>query len=71
MIGKKSLSDIRANILKAFSKAGLSPDAWMDKQISRATRAQPNLAEIETLTLVRDGLRSGGTKKQRSRARSR
>lgn len=70
MIGKKKLSEVRATSLKAFDKAGISPDALLDHQHNKATRGKRNRAEIETLTLVRDGLRSGARRKQRSRARS-
>lgn len=71
MIGKKKLSEIRASLVKACAKAGIDPAVWMDEEISKAHRAKPrNNAEIETLTLVRDGLRSTAKRQRRSRARS-
>ncbi|HJT31110.1 MAG TPA: hypothetical protein VJ783_03510 [Pirellulales bacterium] len=71
MIGKKKLSEIRAGIVKACAKAGIDPAVWMEEEISKANRATPrNKAEIETLLLVRDGLRAAGSNKRRVRARS-
>lgn len=71
MIGKRKLSEIRAGLVKACAKAGVDPAVWMEQEISKANRAQPrNNAEIETLMLVRDGLRSAAKRLQRAQARS-
>lgn len=71
MIGKKKLSEIRASVVKACAEAGLDPAVWTEEQISKANRAKRrNKAEIETLTLLRDGLRATVARKRRSRARS-
>lgn len=71
MIGKKKLNDIRAGVAKAFADAGLDPVLWADKQIDKEEgRVQPNTAEIETLKLVRDGLRAAASRKRRARTRS-
>lgn len=71
MIGKKKLSETRATIVNASAKAGLDPAAWIEEQIGEANLVTPrNMAEIETLMLIRDGLRVAASRKRRSRARS-
>lgn len=71
MMGKKKTSEIRASILKACARAGIDPAVWMEQEISKANRAKPrNKAEIETLLLVRDGLRAADSRRRRVRARS-
>ena len=71
MIGKKKLSEIRGSVAKAFAQEGIDPAVWVEQQISNANRAKPqNRAEIETLTLVRDGLRTAAARTRRARARS-
>lgn len=70
MIGKKTLREIRVNLLDACAEAGVDPAAWFDEEIRKAKRAKaPNAVEIETLKLVRDGLRAGASGKQRARKR--
>lgn len=71
MIGKKKLSEIRSDVVKAFAKAGIDSDVWIEEEIGKANRAVPrNEAEIETLKLIRDGLRSAASRKRRPQARS-
>ena len=70
MIGKKKLSEIRTNLLDACAKAGLDPAVWFDEQIGKANcEKSRNVVEIETLKLVRDGLRADASRKQRARKR--
>jgi hypothetical protein len=65
MIGKKKLSEIRASVDTACAKAGLDPTVWIDEQIGEADRAKPrHAAEIETLMLIRDGLRAAASRKR-------
>lgn len=71
MMGKKKLSEIRASVAKACAKAGVDPAVWIEEEISKANRTKPrNKAEIETLKLVRDGLRAATTRERRARASS-
>ena len=70
MIGKEKLREIRSNVIQAFTKAGIDPGKWMDEQIRKAKRETPkNMAEIETLQLIRDGLRAAASRKRRPRSR--
>jgi hypothetical protein len=58
MIGKKSLSAIRADLLEEWARAGIDPAVWFDKQIRKLESGKsPKPSEIETLKLIRDGLR--------------
>lgn len=67
MIGKKKLREVRADILKACANAGLDSPVWIEEQIDKANRAVPrNEAEIETLLLIRDGLRAAAMPKGRT-----
>ena len=53
------LSDVCATLLKETAKAGIDPDAWFAEQIAiLEKRAAPKAVEIETLQLIRDGLRA-------------
>lgn len=71
MIGKKKLKEIRAGVVKACDQAGVDPEVWLAEEISKSTRATArNKVEIETLLLVRDGLRAAASKKRRARAHS-
>jgi hypothetical protein len=70
MMGNKKLSEIRASLLEACAKAGVDPAVWFDEQILKARNGKsPNTIEIETLKLVRDGLRSDVSRKQQARKR--
>lgn len=71
MIGKKKLKEIRASVVKACDQAGIDPEVWLAEEINKANRAEArNKVEIETLRLVRDGLRAAESQKRRARARS-
>ena len=68
MISKRKVSEIRANLLKACAEAEIDPAVWFDEEIRKAKSAEPqNVVEIETLKLVRDGLRATATRKSRKR----
>jgi hypothetical protein len=74
MIGKKRLADVRAGLLEECTKSGIAPARWFDEQIGRLERSpSPNPLEIETLKLIRDGLRvkPARSKHVRRRARAR
>jgi hypothetical protein len=58
MIGKKTLSAIRADLLEQCAKEGIDAAVWFEKQIRNLESGKsPKPAEIETLKLIRDGLR--------------
>lgn len=74
MIGKKTVREIRADLLEECAKAGVDPAVWFDEQIRKLERGgSPDPREIETLELIRDGLLATGpaTKAGRKRARPR
>jgi hypothetical protein len=68
MIGKKTAKSIRAELLEECKKSGIDPADWFDKQLRKlesGNAAKPY--EIETLKLIRDGLK---TEPRRRKARS-
>jgi hypothetical protein len=70
MIGKKRLKDIRASINRAAANEGVDIPSWIEEKIVEAKRAKPrNKVEIETLMLIRDGLRCAAPRKRRSQTR--
>ena len=72
MIGKKRLSDVRARLQKECAKSGIAPARWFNERIERLERSpSPNALEIETLKLIRDGLRSKPARSKRVRRRVR
>jgi hypothetical protein len=72
MIGKKSLSGVRAVLLNKCAKSGIDPADWFDEQIRRVERTpSPNQLEIETLRLIRDGLRAKPPRAKRTGKRAR
>ena len=59
MIGKNSLIAIRADLLEDCTKAKIDQGVWFDKQIRKLESGKsPKPEEIETLKLIRDGLRT-------------
>jgi hypothetical protein len=59
MIGKKTVSAIRADLLEECTKAGIDPAVWFDEQIRKLERGKSSSPqEIETLQLIRDGLQA-------------
>jgi len=72
MIGKKRLTDVRASLLDECAKSRIDPTRWLDEQISKLEVAAPvNVREIETLKLVRDGLKSKSSRSKRAGKRTR
>jgi hypothetical protein len=74
MIGKKSLRRIRASLLDKCADAGIDPARWFDEQIDKLEHGPPpKPTEIETLKLIRDGLRAkpADAKRVRKRIRTR
>ena len=58
MIGKKKLSEIRASLLETCGASGEDVIKSLDERVRKRERRQPpNRVEIETLKLIRDGLR--------------
>ena len=71
MIGKKRLSDVRAGLLEECARSGIAPAHWFNERIERLERSSsPNAMEIETLKLIRDGLRSKPARSKRVRKRA-
>ena len=67
MIGKKTLSAIRTDLLKECAKTGIDPAVWFDEQIRKLESGKScEPTEIETLKLIRDGLRVETAKPKRS-----
>lgn len=67
MMGKKTLSEIRESLLHACAEAGVDPATWFDEQICKTKgKKSPNATEIETLELIRDGLRADASRKRRA-----
>jgi hypothetical protein len=65
MIGKKTLRAIRADLLEC-ARAGIDPAVWFDDQIRKLESGKSRKpAEIETLKLIRDGLRTENGKSKR------
>jgi hypothetical protein len=72
MIGKKRLSDVRAGLLEECAKSGIAPARWLNERIGRLERRpSPNPVEVETLKLIRDGLRSKSARAKRAVKRGR
>ncbi len=74
MIGKQKLSEIRASLRERHEKSGGDLIKSLDERVRRLERRRPpNRVEIETLKLIRDGLRAKpktakpATKRARSR----
>jgi len=74
MIGKEKLSEIRASLLERCGTSGEDMIKSLDERVRKLERQQPpNRVEIETLKLIRDGLRvkPKAAKGTRKRARTR
>ena len=68
MIAKKSLREIRASLKDACQQVPVDPDEWFDEQLQKLhSKVTPSPHEVETLTLIRDGLieKSPASKKAR------
>ena len=73
MIGKKTVRELRADLLEQCATAGLEPAEWFNEQIRKLEGGRsPDPREIETLELIRDGLQAKlpATKPARRRART-
>ena len=74
MIGKKTVAELRAELLEQCTKEGVNPAVWFDEQIRKLERGPaPDPRDIETLELIRDGLlaRARGKKPARKQSRAR
>ncbi len=68
MIGKKSLAEIRDSLREACQQAAIDPDEWIAEQLRKLdskSSARPH--EIETLELIRSGLRARSSTGKRPR----
>ena len=59
MMGEKTLSDTKTEIRAAFAKKGIDVETWLDQQMAKIRRRPPSeRAALESIRLVREGLRS-------------
>lgn len=57
MIGKRKLSEIRANVAEAFAKQGIDPQQWLAMRIEKLQGEKPtDDREVEALKLLRSAI---------------
>jgi hypothetical protein len=57
MMGKKKLSETRAQVRDAFRRAGIDPDTWFAQEVRKVEqRPAAGSVVLETLRVLRDAL---------------
>jgi len=69
MIGEKNLKDVKATIRDAFASKGVDVNRWLDEQMAKLRR-QREMSAVESLGLIRDGLRTDVAQKRPRKKRS-